>query len=295
MIIISLFGGLGNQMFQYATGKALAIKLNTELRFDLTYLRDKTPKENFTYRDFELNIFNIEEKEASIDEIRKYVPNLWNCTKTDLLRYKVKRFINGKNYYFEKKKYIYEKQIEQINKNSYIYGYFQSEKYFLNYKKDIAEAFQLKLPPDSINAELIEKIKNCNSVSVHIRRGDYQNSPFELLGINEYYTKAIELINLQQDNPIFFIFTNDYEWTFAQFNNLNIEKRFITHNREQNSYMDMILMSNCKHNICANSSFSWWGAWLNQNGKKTVIVPQNWFRKISSDNLDLVPTDWIKI
>jgi hypothetical protein len=297
MIIISLFGGLGNQMFQYACGKAVAAKLGVELKLDVSYLIDRTQRENFTFRNYELAVFNISEEIANVNEVRDYIPNLWKSSKFQQLAYKIIRLYNGNNYYFEKLKFQFESRIATVKDNSYLYGYFQTEKYFLPFKKEIIDAFQLKSDVDSVNRNLIDKIKTENSISIHIRRGDYQLSPFNLLEIDSYYRLAIEYIQREVESPKFYIFTNDYDWTETNFAQFDIDKTIVKHNQGEKSFMDMILMSNCKHSICANSSFSWWGAWLNQNLEKIIITPKQWFKTTNGEQAinDLVPETWIKI
>jgi len=296
MIIVSIFGGLGNQMFQYACGKALAAKLGVELKLDISFLADKLERENFTVRDYELNVFKINDGFVELSEVRKFIPDLWNCTKPDLLKYKLLRFFNGNHYYFEKQKFRFEPHIEQLKDNSYVYGYFQTEKYFSNVKDDLLQSFTLKSEPDEQNQRLIAKMGAETAVSIHIRRGDYLNSPFNLLEL-AYYQKAIELIKQQVENPKFYLFTNDYDWALQNFDVLEIDKTIVVHNQAENSFMDMILMSQCKHNICANSSFSWWGAWLNQYPKKIIIAPKQWYKslKYNANTSDLIPAGWLQI
>lgn len=296
MIIVSIFGGLGNQMFQYACGKALATKLGVDLKLDVSYLVDKTLRENFTVRDYELNVFKIKDEVAHIDEVRKYIPDLWNCSKPELLKYKLLRLLRGKKYYFEKQKFQFEQRLFNVENNSYIYGYFQTEKYFSTIKDDLIESFKLKDKIDEKNDKLIVKIKSENAVSIHIRRGDYINSPFNLLEL-PYYEQAIELIKKRVENPKFYIFTNDNNWVTQNFNTLDIDKTIVSHNQDDRSFVDMILMSHCKHNICANSSFSWWGAWLNQFADKIVIVPKKWFKnkEYTASTYDLISENWLQI
>jgi hypothetical protein len=295
MIIISLFGGLGNQMFQYATGKAVALRLNTELQLDVSLLNDRTYRKDFTYRNFELGIFKIQDKIADIQKVREFAPDLWNATEWVKQAYKIKRLINGNHLYSERKKFYYEPQIESIADNTYLYGYFQTEKYFSYYLTEIRAQFQLEHEPNQMNKRIIDVMKSENSVSVHVRRGDYLLAPFNLLTAENYYRKAIEYILEKVEQPKFYIFTNDIEWTMAEFEQFDIDKAFISNNQGDSSYMDMVLMSNCQHNICANSSFSWWGAWLNSNRDKIVTAPKVWFKNSVSGNNELIPPSWIKI
>ena len=208
MIIVSLFGGLGNQMFQYACGKALASKLGVEFKLDVSFLADKNERDNFTVRDYELDVFKITEEVADINEVRRFIPDLWNCTKVDLLKYKFLRLLNGNHYYFEKKKFQLEERIYQIQDKSYVYGYFQTEKYFVGIKNELLSTFELRSEADEVNQKHIDQLNQENAVSIHVRRGDYYNSPFTLLGLT-YYQRAIEIIQEKIPNPKFYVFTND--------------------------------------------------------------------------------------
>lgn len=297
MIIVSLFGGLGNQMFQYACGIVVAKNLNVELKLDLSHIKDRTKRNNFTFRDYELGVFNIKEEIATIEEVRQFIPDLWNSKEYVKQLYKLKRLFTGKSLYIEKSKFSYNKDIELVKDNTFLYGYFQTERYFESQRIELLHNFMLKDQIDKINSSLIDQIKSENAVSIHIRRGDYINSPFELLDVQEYYLKAIELIQKKVESPSFYIFTNDYLWTEENFSSLNIKKTIVNINKNEQSFIDMILMSNCKHNICANSSFSWWGAWLNTNPDKIVIAPKKWFKSTEyvKSIFDLLPKSWLTI
>jgi len=297
MIIVSLFGGLGNQMFQYACGKSVASRLGVELKLDVSLVQDRAERKNFTYRDYELGVFKIKEEIATIEEVRQYIPNLWNSKLYLKQLYKLKRFFNGNSFYNEKLKFIYNKDIEQVKDNTYLYGYFQTEIYFKTLRNELLQIFRIQQEIDLINSSLISQMKSENSISIHVRRGDYLNSPFEILDIQNYYQKAIEFIQKEINSPVFYIFTNDYLWVEKNFELLNIKKTIVKINSDNQSYLDMILMSNCKHNICANSSFSWWGAWLNTNPSKIVIAPDRWFKNAEYVNSisDLLPKGWITI
>lgn len=297
MIIASLFGGLGNQLFQYANGKAVATQLGVELKLDTSIIDAKTDVKGFTNRNFELNIFKIDAKVASVGEVRKYVPDLFRSPKWSHQIYRIKRLLNGRHLFIERtwNRFHYMPSIEKVKDNTYLYGYFQTEKFFKAIRAEILDSIQLKptieISPE--NCEILNQIKEVNAVSIHVRRGDYQNSNFMLLEM-DYYTKAVERISGTVKNPKFYIFSNDMDWVRHQFSNLNIDFQIIDINTREQSYMDMILMSNCKHNIIANSTFSWWSAWLNQHTDKIVIAPKRWFNQMDK-SLELLPSDWIKI
>jgi len=297
MIIVSLYGGLGNQMFQYACGKAISTRLGVEIKLDIQHVIDRTPRKEFTFRDYELGVFNVNEHIATTEELRRFVPNLWNANEMVKHYYKLKRILLGNTLYREKLKFSYNKEIDSLKDNTYLYGYFQTEEYFSNFRNDILNSFTLRNAIDDKNAALIAQMQAENSVSIHIRRGDYENSVFELLSLEEYYLKAIDAIKKDIESPVFYFFTNEIEWVEKNFSSLNINKTIVNINTEKQSYMDMILMSNCKHNIIANSSFSWWGAWLNQNTSKIVIAPKKWFRmgQYVETTHNLIPKSWLKI
>ena len=177
-------------------------------------------------------------------------------------------------------------------------GFWQSDKYFLKYESEIRKDFSFPSFTDRVNINLLSEIINSNSVSIHIRRGDYiqMNSAIEshpLCSI-KYYQSAISKIKEIIEKPKFYFFSDDIEWVKNQF--FSVENAiFVNHNKGKDSYKDMQLMANCKHNIIANSSFSWWGAWLNPNPKKIVIAPKNWFKDTSIDTSDLIPSTWIRL
>jgi hypothetical protein len=284
MLIIQLTGGLGNQMFQYAASKALAIKLNTELYLDKTHFFT-TPMGKKNLRSYELSQFSIDQKfrQPTFHWIKKYL--------------KVKQVYSGFKTYVEPHVH-FSSVFFNITDKTYIEGFFQSEKYFKDYEAEIRNDFKFKNPPQGLNLELFKKIQGCNAVSVHVRRGDYVNNPetLKLHGICglDYYQNAVELIAEKVENPYFFLFSDEPEWVQK---NLKLSHPYevISHNKGASSFEDMRLMSTCKHNIIANSSFSWWGAWLNNNLGKTVIAPKHWFVNPNWDSKDIIPNSWIKI
>lgn len=181
-------------------------------------------------------------------------------------------------------------------------GYFQSEKYFIDYSQRIRQSFTFKNKPDELNSEMLNRIKETESISLHIRRGDYvsnltANSEHGLCSI-DYYKKAVEYIKSKTEsrgNRCFFLFSDDPIWVKENMMFLGDEMVVVDFNTGEKSYEDMRLMSMCKHNIIANSSFSWWAAWLNNNPDKIVIAPDKWFVVDYYDTCDLYPDNFIKI
>ena len=191
----------------------------------------------------------------------------------------------------------------------YLSGYWQSEKYFSTVVPMIRNQFSPKTPLDGVNIALQEKLKSQNSVAVHVRRGDYAttasyNSFFGTLPM-KYYEDAIRLMNQKVGDPVFYFFSDDPAWCKATFSTMRAQ--YIDHNQGEDAYKDLLLMSACSHAIIANSTFSWWGAWLNGNSGKVVIAPKHWFttnyltRKepVYASRLyntkDLIPESWIRL
>ena len=291
MIIIEIKGGLGNQMFQYAVGKHLSLKRGVELKLDLRYLQEKQEEAEHIKRDFELNKFNIKaeiatEADLKIVEERK--------SKFDfLLPYYKRNIVKDKTKKFDKKIFL-------TSDNSLLKGYWQSEKYFQAVESVLRQDFIFeKEDNDEYFLQIKNKIETTNSVGIHFRRGDYvtnhtTNKHHGVCSL-EYYRKAMQTIASKIEYPEFFIFSDEIQWVK---NNLKTDfpVHFIENSCEE-LHSDFRLMSSCKHNIIANSSYSWWAAWLNTNKEKIVIAPQKWFatQRLQSKTKDLIPHEWIKL
>ena len=295
MIVVKLQGGLGNQMFQYAIGRQLSILHQTNLKLDLSFLNNKTPNANFTIRNYELDAFNIVSNFSEYDEVKQLYLN-------DPIS-RIKRKLGSLKQANEKGQ-MFSPEILELKGNIYLNGYWQSEKYFESIRPKLLSEFSLqnsllnKLESDESLQQIKELIISTNSVSVHFRRGDYVSDSVTsqihgTCSIN-YYQDAIKQIATEIPNPHFFLFTDDPDWVKSQ---KIIEGFPSTLAVTSNMHLDMYLMSLCKHNIIANSSFSWWGAWLNHNPEKLVIAPQKWFAndKLNQETQDLIPQNWIRL
>ena len=295
MIISRLSGGLGNQMFQYAAAKALALKFETELLIDATNFKVK--KEKLTPREFELSIFEKESFQLLSEERKKklLLENLPFLSK-------VKNKIFGRKSlkYFTEKGFQYNQEFSSISNDSYIIGYFQSEKYFKKFESAIRTSFTFPEKMSEENNSFCSEISTCNSISVHIRRGDYVkvSSNLKHHGICSlaYYQIAMREISQKVDQPVFYFFSDDIKWVKENIK-CDWPTRYVEHNTGEQSFEDMRLMSHCKHHVIANSSFSWWGAWLNPNKDKIVIVPKPWFNEPEreKETIDLIPANWIRL
>ena len=286
MIISKIYGGLGNQMFQYAIGKSLSIENNLNFKIDVFKM------EGYDLRDFSLNMLNISADLANKNEIEKYHKNKYIDY---ILRALFKKNFRLSNKFFEKDEFEYN-EIDVDKKEVYLDGYWQSFKYFENIRETLIKEFTLKGNLNLKNKDVLKRINSTNSVSIHIRRGDYVNvsknkSIYNVFGM-EYYQKAIKYINQNIDDPYFFVFSDDINW--CKENLILNNALYVDANLNSSFECDMILMSKCEHNIIANSTFSWWGAWLNQNSDKIVIAPKRWMSTIEYLD-DLYPKEWIKL
>lgn len=295
MIIVRLQGGMGNQMFQYALGRALSIKNNTKLGLDLTFLLDRTPIPNFTFRDYNLEDFNIQAYIVSKKDIpflyRKYSLGIF-MRYIDFVR---RKFINtpGK----EKKDYFFDSKIMNLGPNAYLEGWWQNQKYFLEIKDILRKDFTLKSYSEKIKQH-ISKIESQNSVCVHIRRGDYLtvdtlgNKYYSVLD-ETYYKNALDIISKSGKIDCIYVFDrDDIEWCKK---NVKFDYPTVYIENDINLAETVTLMSSCKHFIMANSSLSWWVAWLSSAPEKVVIAPKKWLTDPSIDTSDLIPNEWIRL
>jgi len=283
MIIISINGGLGNQLFQYAFGKHLEYIHKMEVFYDLSVFK------NPGHREFALNHFNVTIKEVGQNKLpfnfrrsfKKFrlISKLLNKT---LYPY---RLVTQKQFNFD------TSYLEKI-KNAYYLGSWQSERYFSGVKDTIKNHFTFKDSNFSEQEKTIyQKITSTNSICLHVRRGDYVGSKLHPVCDISYYQQAIKVIAEKIENPHFFIFSDDMSWCK---NNISMEwpLEFIT---TSEAWRDFKLMSHCQHYIIANSSFSWWTAYLGKHEEKVVISPKNWFNNVEYSTKDLLPETWLAI
>lgn len=285
MVSIILSGGLGNQMFQFAAAKALALRLDTGLMLDLSFI-DQHRKKSWS-RPYELDIFshsaNIKKRKANLNRIFIYIiPSL---NKKPIGRWILSLF----KYYCENDNINFL----SLTNGTTLFGYFTSEIFFKQYRDEILSEFTFKYPFNTYCQEKSNEIENCNSVSVHIRRGDYLNENNSNIYFHcspEWYLEAIQLMSQKIGSSVFYFFSDDITWAQENFSFLT-NSRFIDTNHGSNSFNDMRLMSLCKHNIIANSTFSWWGAWMNKNENKIVIAPKYYYKNSPKPNF--TPENWV--
>jgi len=295
MIITKINGGLGNQMFQYSLGRVLSHLNRSDLKLDLSAYDNQ--KSIDTIRNYELNIFsNINSSMADKITLNSFTkPNKLKLLLNHFLKFKLNAY--PKNW-IKEINHEYNKNILNLRGDFLLDGYWQNEKYFKNYRNLILKDFTFPKLISKNNMSLIKTISGKKSVAIHVRRGDYITNKYakEYHGLASitYYKKSIELIKTKVNNPLFVVLSDDSEWCM---NNLPVPKNsiFVDHNKNANSFEDMRVMSLCEHNIIANSSFSWWGAWLNINKYKIVIAPDPWFKNKADQKNEIIPNEWIKI
>lgn len=294
MIVVRLMGGLGNQMFQYAVGRFLAYKLNCPLLLDVFFLKDRTYRKDFTFRNYELGVFNLEAEILTNKQLIHYGLVLEGFSVKHFVS-KVMRLIRGFKIFVEEDSSFFNNGVNAIISRTYLIGYFQSEEYFKSIVEIIRRDFSFPRFLSIENEDHAQNIIKENSISIHIRRGDYVsnktvNTLFGVCNL-DYYYEAIKLITKSVKNPILYVFSDDLHWAEENLKT-DYDTIFVKGNDAENSYEDMRLMSLCKHNIIANSSFSWWAAWLNNNAGKMVIAPKKWF---ANKQHPQIPEGWIEI
>ena len=289
MIVVKLIGGLGNQMFQYALGRSLADAHHCPLKLDISGFAD------YTLRRYELGDLNIRAEIASAQEIAAFhMPGQDN-------RYiaRLRRLLGWMpSHRYMEKSFSFNEEVLDLSPPVYLDGYWQSEKYFTSIAKPLREDFSLLEGADEANQEMLERITQVNAVSLHVRRGDYVTNPhtasYHGLCSLDYYREAVAHIAAKVADPHFFVFSDDPEWV-AENLRLDHPMTHVDINTPDKGVWDMMLMKACRHHVIANSSFSWWGAWLNSAEGKVVVAPRRWFNDASVNTNDLLPENWVRL
>jgi hypothetical protein len=275
MIYTMLAGGLGNQMFQYATARAVALRLQAPLALDASYFP------GVDNRSYELGVFHVAARVLGPFEENL----LWLRTrrKARRLRRLLSPVLPGH----------FDERIAQVSGEVYLHGLWQAPAYFDHIRETLQRDFAFIEPPNESNREMMAKICAGMSVALHVRRGDYlvgeKNISLHGLCSLDYYQAAIDRMRARLASPHFFIFSDDPEWARK---NLRIDgpSTFIAHNLGRQNHEDLRLMRCSRHFIIANSTFSWWGAYLGNDPQKIIIAPKRWFREQPVSHL--CPKTW---
>ena len=300
MIVAKLMGGLGNQMFQYATGRSLSEKYGWPLLLDIEWYRHQE------LRRYILDCFNI--RENLFTNFHKSKFNNYGFNKSEICITKILRKVGLSgfaNFFNENSLVITEKNKNFILSSKitefdsvYLTGDLQNHKYFDEIRNILLLEFTPRYPPDVEFKSNINKLQNTNSVSIHFRFGDYLHDVITskthgVLDI-EYYKKGIDYIKSKIKDPVFYVFSDDVIKAKEFMDSSGTNYEMLSTNKAFLAFEDLTLMSKCKHNIIANSTFSWWSAWLNYNDSKIIVSPKNWFKK-TKINPNLIPPSWIQI
>lgn len=288
-MIVRYKGGLGNQMFQYAL-RCNMEKAGYDVMDDLSSYRENPPSMPFKLTEVFQNII-LKETQEDISHIieKSNARKLW--TKIFNTVFPVTR-----RYYCERKALFYDKNVLKM-KYACVEGYWQAAQYAKNVEEMLFERFEFPTIQNKEILSLIDQMEKGNSVSVHIRAGDYltaENSAiFGGICTTQYYRNAIKQIEKEVKNPVFFVFSNDTEWCKENFQLDHVIWMDEDVLQPHEDWIEMYLMSCCKHNIIANSSFSWWSAFLNKNREKIVIAPGKWMN--DNEGRDICPKEWKRI
>ncbi len=299
MIISRLIGGLGNQLFQYAVGCAVATRTNTPL------LLDASGFANYDLRRYELDGFNICAELASDAQLAHVgvtadeVPSLLGRVKRHLFPHSATKLALQEPILREAS-FSYDARIEQVQAPIYLDGYWQSERYFSAIRAQLLQELTLKSDWGPGNENMFRQIQVAGpgAVSLHVRRGDYvtntHTANYHGVCSLDYYRAAVAYVAERVAAPHFFIFSDDHDWVRENLQP-GFPTTFVAVNSSKNGIYDMMLMKICRHHIIANSSFSWWGAWLNPSTEKLVVTPQQWFKQADKDTSDLIPSGWVRL
>lgn len=290
MIIVKIFQGLGNQLFQYALARSLEERHGVKVKLDVTWYKYYS-----SHRSFGLDRFNTVYNIASNDEIYNIRNGIYdNRFLNFLFRQNLKHKPYYKQPYFLENLWHLDPNILKINSRTYIEGYFTSELFFTRIRPLLLKELSLKNAPNLANQSCLEKLRSEESVCLSVRRGDFvKNKLHDVCNIS-YFKRAISYIGDHVKKPVFYIFSDDNLWVKENIQIENYEHHFVDHNFPD-YFEDFRLMQNCKHHIIPNSTFSWWAAWLCTYQDKIVLAPKEWLNTTEIDYSYFLPNEWIKI
>lgn len=288
MICVQLSGGLGNQLFQYAMGRSLSLDHGAALTLDLSFF------DNYEWHVFSLAPFAAPQHFAS----REQVTRLLDEHKYFSSRV-ARRLFGRRSWVIQEPGLRFDRRWLEIRPPAYLMGYWQCARYFERHASTIREDFRIVTPPSEANQQMLERIRQQVAVSLHVRRGNFVQVDIvnKVHGVAsaDYYQSAINYLKKKYGQLTFFVFSDDTAWAKAHFQGR--EFVVVEGNDAPRDYEDLRLMSQCKHHILANSTFSWWGAWLNASPEKCVIAPRQWFADPAKNEeaVDIIPDSWVRL
>ncbi|MDO9098877.1 MAG: alpha-1,2-fucosyltransferase [Candidatus Methanoperedens sp.] len=289
-MVIRLVGGLGNQMFQYAAAKAVALRSGTELLLDLSWFATSSDRQYALgpLRVSAQTIGEIPPEGATGRFLRKALYRLTGRTDECWQGRPV----------FREKHFHFDPAMLDVRAPVCLDGYFQSEKYFLEYRELIASEFTVVTPPCGLAQTMLEKMATHDAICLHVRRGDYvanaTTKSFHGLCPLNYYYQGLRIVSEGLQTPHCYVFSDDPEWVRGNFLS-ELPMSIVDIHGPDEAHEDLRLMAACKHFVIANSSLSWWGAWLGSYPEKRVVAPKNWFQSSANDPKDLISDHWVRI
>jgi hypothetical protein len=286
MIVSRLIGGLGNQMFQYAAGRALAERRGVPFCIDRR-----------AFFDYRTHTFGMDCFDAALAEPPQNL--LPNAPSEGRLYGLLRRFLPSPLTVYSERAFTFDERVLDLPDGTYLDGYWQTERYFSDFREVIRTDFTISKAPSQSSERWLERIGNTPSVSLHIRRGDYVSTPAAaaLHGTCDlaYYRRAVEYVRGATGiDPVLFVFSDDPDWVASNLI-MPYPMHLVRDNDASTNYEDLRLMTACRHHVIANSSFSWWGAWLDGRPDSITIAPSRWFASDSPDARDLVPERWVRL
>ncbi|MHC5003898.1 MAG: alpha-1,2-fucosyltransferase [Planctomycetota bacterium] len=288
MIVVNVFGGLGNQMFQYAAGRRLAHVRGTELRYDASALAGTT-------RQLQLDAMRIAAGPATPEQLATVRGRARRRWRRLLERARTRP---GDLRYVREHGFRFDPSVLDLPDDVYLDGYWQCERYFDDVADLIRAELELREPPDEADRRVLELVESVCSVSVHVRRGDFVSDPrasrYHGVCDADYYLRATALVAGLVDRPHFVVFSDEPDWARANLD-LGHPTTIVDHNGPDRGPHDLRLMSRCRHHVIANSSFSWWAAWLDPRPDAIVCAPKRWFADPRPDTSTIVPERWHRL
>jgi hypothetical protein len=294
VIIAAIMGGLGNQMFIYATGHAMARRANTDLRLSLRFFATYDHA-NLPPRPYALDHFAITARPMTPFQRLRVLKTVLPAMPDRRRRLAGRLLPVPRMAWVDDRMLGDDPRVHHPARTTLLTGGWQSEKLFGEYRDDLLREFRFREPPTGRNAELAREIAGSEAIAVHFRRTDYLKAETQTKPCSpDYYRRALQTTRAAYPNGRYFIFTDDPDWVRAHAD-LPDGSTLVSHNLGPASFEDMRLMSLCRHFVIANSTFSWWGAWLSTQPGKTVIAPAIWYEGGSSAEADLVPESWTRM
>jgi len=293
-VLVRLIGGLGNQMFQYAAARAVAVRCDAPLMLDISWFASETE------RRFALSPFRIRAGKLDLAPSRPPRNSRWNMI-FQRFAHRFNRRVATHKFgipIYREGSFRYDSCVQTLQAPVYMDGYFQSEKYFADCRNIIFDDFQISDPPRSKAQALLARIEAADAICMHVRRGDYVTNPatkaFHGLCSMDYYRRGLQDIARNLTQPECFVFSDDPVWVHDNLK-LDLPMTVVDIHGPDEAHEDLRLMAACHSYVIANSSMSWWGAWLGGRAGKRVVAPRQWLQAPGMDTRDLIPNDWVRL